>query len=118
MDESESLPYDLIFAFPKFPEDTEAGLRQRVGLRTAVNEKYEEKFSIYTDDESDLFKFVCQDLSENPVLLSFIYGGKPALLLKGTELIYLLEPNKPSRNSEKLGMLLIVKPHLEKCQKY
>ncbi|MDV4307964.1 AAA domain-containing protein [Acinetobacter baumannii] len=101
LDESESLPYDLIFAFPKFPEDTEAGLRQRVGLRTAVNEKYEEKFSIYTDDESDLFKFVCQDLSENPVLLSFIYGGKPALLLKGTELIYLLEPNKPSRNSEK-----------------
>ncbi len=101
LDESENLPYDLIFAFQKFPEDIEAGLRHRVGLLTAAQEKYEENFSIYTEDESDLFKFVCQDLVENPVLLSFTYGGKPALLLKGAQLIYLLEPNKPSRTSEK-----------------
>lgn len=85
---------------------------------TAVNEKYEEKFSIYTDDESDLFKFVCQDLSEKSPFYYLSYMEESPLLLKGTELIYLLEPNKPSRNLEKTWDAAYCQPHLEKYQKY
>lgn len=103
IDKKERDPFDIIFAFAAHPSDSTAGLRAKVGLYTAISDKYRPiQISIPNiEDVTSLIELVRIDLSEKPVLFLLNSQTEEHFLLKGKHLIYLLEPNKISRNADK-----------------